>query len=138
MAQGGGYRKKWPLASKLGKCARCMRASAWGALAGWMAVLLLRLIWPRPLALGLSSLLALAFTSLLSAHLIAFGRWIGAALRAAHRTLPAGVINDWGRLEFVFLVGRLTLAHLRAVVLGQNEPDIEPHDNINKPRYHTL
>jgi hypothetical protein len=60
------------IASKLGRCPRCIRASAFGTLAGWIAAALVSVAWPTPILLGLSFLLAIGFSTLLVAHLLAF------------------------------------------------------------------
>jgi len=63
----------WLLISmKLGRCPYCMRASARGTLAAWVALGIVSLVWSHSMLHGLALLVALGFTALLLAHMAAF------------------------------------------------------------------
>lgn len=112
------YRRRLgPLAAaKLGKCSRCLRSAVWLTGFSWVTVAGLLVLRVPPLARGLALLVALAATTLLLAHLIAFSRWMSHNLLAAQRALPPGSVQRWSRREWALLVARLTIAHLVATV----------------------
>jgi hypothetical protein len=58
------------ISRKLGRCSRCMRASALATLGGWATFGVTYVIWPHPALLGLSLIIAASFTLLLLAHLV--------------------------------------------------------------------
>src|SRR5438094_81646 len=91
------------LATKLGRCPRCIRASAWGTLGAWTTVAVVSILWPLPLLVGLSFLVALSFTALLGAHLVVFTARL-AALHDGHAASPRAEVG-LGRRVFLLRVG---------------------------------
>jgi hypothetical protein len=59
------------LDEKLGRCAKCMRAARNGALLAWTCVGAIRFLYPNPVLLRLTTLVAASFTLLLLAHGVA-------------------------------------------------------------------
>ena len=57
---------------KLGKCPKCMRWSTAGSLLSWLVVTHLYLLKPHVILFDLTLILAMGFTSLLVAHIVAF------------------------------------------------------------------
>jgi hypothetical protein len=77
--------------AKLGRCPYCIRAAARGTVGSWIATAVLCLAWPHPVPVSVALAVALGFTALFVAHLLAY-TW-----RAVPRLLCA--MNERSRLD---------------------------------------
>ncbi len=107
------------IASKLGQCPRCMRVATFGALGAWALTVLLYLVWPVPALVGIGLLVAVGFTALLIAHLVAFTVRLMALRQAiaATDTTEHAAFSP-GRRAATARVLRMGLAALLASVFG--------------------
>jgi hypothetical protein len=108
------------IASKLGRCPKCMRASVRGTLVGWTVSAAIYLIWPHPILVGLGVLVATSFTVLLIAHLVAFTARIMAFWATMRASAPTEMQKLWPTRR-AFLVSALgaALAAFLPPALGQ-------------------
>jgi hypothetical protein len=60
--------------AKLGRCPKCFRASAIGALIGWLTETVVRVAWPHSPASAVVLVWPLAFTTLWALHMLVFAR----------------------------------------------------------------
>lgn len=108
------------ITAKLGRCPRCLRASARGTLVAWGVATILVIVWPHPLALAGALVLAGGFTLLLVSHLVAYMGRLARRLRQVSAGpepgLPAAT-SSLSRRELLWTVGKAgSLAVLVALV----------------------
>ncbi len=99
------------ISRKLGRCPRCMRASAFGTLAGWATFAATYVVWPHPTLLALGLLVTVSFTLLLLAHLVAVMVRVASLHDAVHAGHSAGVPAEFsvGRRAVLLRLGRAAL-----------------------------
>jgi hypothetical protein len=105
---------------KLGRCPRCMRISAACTLGSWLLVAVIGALWPVPAAMLAGMVLAIVFTLLTAAHLVAFGRHMAAALLSTPLRKADGTIAEplvWSRREMAAAIGKLAAAAILGPVL---------------------
>jgi hypothetical protein len=78
---------------KLGRCPRCMRSSALGALLGSAISAIVYFLWPHPALLGLSIFVAAGFTGLLLAHFAAFMARLAPLYDAIYTSASAAMVR---------------------------------------------
>lgn len=69
------------ISAKLGRCPRCMRWSVIGSLTGWAVSAIVYFLWPNPILLSLSVLVAVSFTLLMISHIVVFMARVARTLR---------------------------------------------------------
>ena len=72
---------------KLGLCRRCISIAIIGTLVGWVLFILLALVFNNPILTGLISIIAIGFTFVLLAHLVAYFFRVYIPLNIALRNL---------------------------------------------------
>lgn len=102
--QGRGLRAL--VSRKLGRCPKCMRLSALGALIGWIACAGVYFVFPNPALLGLTLFVATSFSLLWISHTVAFTIRVGSALKEDR---VGNEKPNLSRREFVPALGRYAL-----------------------------
>ncbi len=99
------------ISRKLGRCPRCMRASAFGTLAGWATFAATYVVWPHPTLLALGLFVAVSFTLLLLAHLVAVMVRVASLHDAVHAGHSVSVPTEFsvGRRAMLLRLGRAAL-----------------------------
>lgn len=111
------------LAAKLGICPFCVRASIYGALASWIVVAGLGALWPQPVAMALSVIVASAFSLLVVAHIAAHVWRVSSGLRQfekAVRTTTPDREFAIGRREFLGTAAKAGVAFTLIALAGRS------------------
>jgi hypothetical protein len=97
-----------------------MRAAALGAGISWASVSAVAFVWPQPLLLAASLLLAVAFTVLLAAHLLVFVARMTALWRTMRSSAPEAALQAWpGRRAFLTSLAGATAAAFLPPLFGE-------------------
>lgn len=142
-----------PVLAKLGRCPRCFRLAARGAVLGWSALLLVAALWPGWVGLRPLMLWPLSFSALWLSHLIAFA-WRRVSARLDVPRAPGTKVDGGNRIELMvsrrralgIFAGALLTAFLASVAFAGRAradgcPDGYPldcHDGACCPANHTL
>jgi hypothetical protein len=95
------------MSRKLGKCPKCMKASARGAFAGWIAYAILYLVRPTPLLRVFVLAVAASFSLLMISHIVAYTLRVTFCLRNSARDATGQAIpgnqsgSRWSRRQLL-------------------------------------
>ena len=125
-------------AQKLGVCPFCIRAAGLGVTISWAGAIALRIFWPQPLVLAAALVLAVAFSLLLLAHLVAYSVRVARELRDFQEgRLPIRPPRDYdaSRRRFLLRVAQAGVGMLALSLLGPRAASAIPFMDPCAGRY---